>query len=335
MRRSVVLLLAFMLMTMRVGNAIHLSDAPAFSVVDYSFSKTPAGVSRLNATIQNDGEEASAKIATAFIEKMYFEMELENGAGSLNESYVGLDLNGDEDINDKFPINWRQPAENYTRRWDAVIAGRNVFGLYEGPLDDPGGVKSYYFEGEEKLFRLDNESSLYHFLYMASNNFAAFGFDTREVLKVPSPFFVLYFSMAEVTADNFRINEETVKANFTTRVQEVWSNGTRGNSTLYFVTNEMGIDAAEEVNFLCEFVSKENTTSTVFLNMEWSPDGNARYRWNFFSEKLVLKAGTVTSTTTTTTTTTTEEGGAPGFLLIPVLSVMTILLVFKKLRKRK
>lgn len=334
MRRSVILLLVFMLITMRVGNAIPLSDAPDFNMVDYSFSKTHTGVNRLNATTKNDGGDASVKIATVFIERLYYELKLDNGVGSLNESVVGVDLNDDEDINDKFSVIWRKPGENYTRQWDAVIAGRNVFGLNEGPLEDPWRVKSYYLEGEEKLFRLNNQSGLYHHLYMASNTLAAFGINVKKILKIPSPFFLLHFSLAEVTADNFRINGEAIDANFTTRIEEIWVNETRGNSTLYYVTNGQGVDAAEEVNFLCEFVSHQNTTSTVSLQMNWSPDSNTRYGWTQFSEKLSLKAGTAASTTTTTTTTT-EEAGASGFLLIPVLLMMTILFVVKKSRKRK
>ena len=58
--------------------------------------------------------------------------------------------------------------------------------------------------------------------------------------------------------------------------------------TVYVLNNPnqaFKIDSGEEVTFSCTFKAQESITCRVFLLMNWSPDGNLRYRpWVMFWE---------------------------------------------------
>ncbi|UCG01908.1 MAG: hypothetical protein JSW11_20190 [Candidatus Heimdallarchaeota archaeon] len=242
--------------------------------VDSSLTQLNQGVYEFTATIENTGDPAITGTVPISWEKYSYELTLTAGVGTLDESVADYDINGDNDKDDTFNVEWN----NTLRPWDAEIDGVYVYALADHPVNR-GFNRTYYIDGESKLFQLGNKK---HSLYYAEDGAAFFGFDAM-ILKHPSPNLELVI-YSNVSLVDFKIDGEDVEINYTQTGVEFWA-GIERPYTAYVVPNqatEFGTD--EQMEFSCTIVARETTTCEVALLTNWSPDGNIRYRWVPFDQ---------------------------------------------------
>ncbi|MFX0174220.1 MAG: hypothetical protein ACFE9L_20255, partial [Candidatus Hodarchaeota archaeon] len=233
-------------------------------------------------TVKNNGEPATTGFVPIMWETKFYEIQLSIGEGILEESEVDYDLNADNDKTDTFDVTRFQ---NDDRLWDAKIINNgdeiHAYSICEGPPDDPWSIRRYYFNGQPKFFKLGTET---HFLYVATDSIATFGLGKGFIEKHPSPNFELFVDSDKIDVNDFHINGKTVDVNLThTAVtQELYYNDYVPYPQTVYVTNNpdqtFEIESGEEVTLSCIFKAQENTTCRVVLIMNWSPDGNLRYR---------------------------------------------------------
>lgn len=309
-------------------------NLPDLSHVSSSLSSTELGIYEFTATIRNDGAPATVGTMTLDWGQLAYQMPLVDGAGTLDESIVDLDLNGDGDSTDSFNVVW---SPNVTRPWDAIIDGVHAYAIFEGPYDNIRQLETYYLDsGQPKLFQLGSET---HSLQRAENNFAIFSLNCPKMISHPSSNFELYFNTTSISANNFKINGEPVDEDYTWIGDEYypaepWAGKKRWSSTVIVVPTNDAIDAGETVTFSCTITAHETITCDLVLLMNWSPDGNTRLRWIPYREGDVsFEAHTSTTTTPTSATTETEptkSNGTPGFSLLILFPVV----VYTRKRKK-
>ena len=278
-------------------------ELPEFNLLNYTITEMSDDVYYFVVNVQNTGAPASYGTMPISWEKTYYELPLDNGVGTLYESVVDLDLNGDGDADDFFDVSW---FHNETRLWDAIISGVHAYSIFEGPPEAPHTHRTYYLNnGQLKLFQLGSET---HILYRANDTFAALGF-SAATKHHPSPNFELYFNTDSVSASDFYIDGTPVEENYT------WSGGEQilGEnlwfSNVYVVPNSLfEINTGQTISFSCKLIVEETVECILGLIMNWSPDSNTRCIWTpVWEESTILEGPPVTTTTTTTTTITTGE----------------------------
>ena len=320
MKRMIILIGLALTMIMSSGvvtshpNELQTNNLPDFSDLadDPSFTEIENGVIQLNATFKNTGGPATTGEVPIFWETVYYELELDNGNGTLNENIVDFDLNGDGDKTDSFSVTW---AHNASRPWDAVLDGTYVYALIDH-TDKSIFNRTYYINGKPKTFNL---GSVTHFLYIADSESAQFGIGVTALRQHPSPNFELVLYSHEVQVDNFEINGESKEEDFTRKVVERGLDY-QANATLYVVPDQaFEIGSNEEVSFSCTITVQKNITCLVAIVINWSPDGNIRYRWvPVYEEDIKFEILKTTPTVLAT----------PGFSVQSLLILMVPLLIY-------
>ncbi|MHA1967595.1 MAG: hypothetical protein ACW964_07320, partial [Candidatus Hodarchaeales archaeon] len=191
---SILIVLLIMIITTRTVKTYPLeqkvTNGPDFVLVDFELVPDEyyhqTGIYSLVAIIKNNGSGSatSGEVPHAW-EKVYYELPLMNGVGTLDESLIKHDLNGDTDKTDIFDVTWFQ---NESRQWDAVIDGGHAYSFWEGSPESPWKNQTFYVNGKPKLFQL---GSVTHSLYFANNTIARFGLIDAQVRIHPSPNFEL------------------------------------------------------------------------------------------------------------------------------------------------
>ncbi|MFX0206223.1 MAG: Heimdall-CTERM domain-containing surface protein, partial [Candidatus Hodarchaeota archaeon] len=242
-----------------------------------------------------------------------YELQLNDGLGTLSESIVDFDIDGDGDKEDSFDVVWNDTI----RPWDAVIDGAYVYALADHS-ENPGFNRSYYIDGEPKLFQLGNKK---HILYVASNNAAFFGFDAA-IIKHPSPNFELVI-YSDVSITDYKIDGTSIEADHTYNGVEDSIGGSKRNYTACVVqTSE--IDTDETRVFSCTITSHQALTCQLAILMNWSPDGITRYRWVILDTQVSLEKSTTTP----------DDNGIPGFTFLTTLLILLPLSAIIYRRKR-
>lgn len=318
---------------------VHSTDGPDFTLINSTFTDVQpgSGVFQLNATIQNNGSTpATTGTLPISWENRLFQIALLHGEGWLNESVAGLDLNGDGDKIDSFPVTW---FHNETRPWDAIVDGVHAYALSEGPLEDPFFYfnRTYYIDGKSKLFQLGTKT---HALYDASATMAYFGLDAF-ILHHPSPNIQLFLTFLDLNvaqnlnAIDFKINGESVEVNHTITLSEFQSNIELPpyDKKIYTIPNKAKIfDSGENVTFSCILRANKTITAFVGISINWSPDGNRRIN-KFFEINSPTFVVNTTSTTSATSATSPTSDGSPGFSILTTFPLL-LLIVFL-IRKRR
>jgi hypothetical protein len=305
-------------------------NRPHFVSVDSSFTQVIPGSKQFMVTVKNIGAPATTGTVPIAWEKATYDVELTDGVGILIESAVGFDLNGDDDIMDSFEVTW---FHNDTRNWDAIVndgvQDLHTYSLWEGPPENRRENRSYYLDGKPKLFQLGTET---HFLVFADETVACFGLGEGIILQHPSPNFELVFehrgTFSSIVASNMELNGSAIEINYTREVlwYPYWEDVTWVDK-FYIVPNQaIEINTGEIMTFSCTLTSDEDITSHLFLLVNWSPDENIRYHYIPFSGVDETFEAADTSTTSTTTTTTTSTKGTPGFLLLPLIILVPVLI---------
>ncbi|MFX0016624.1 MAG: right-handed parallel beta-helix repeat-containing protein [Candidatus Hermodarchaeota archaeon] len=255
-----------------------------FNLIKTETLLTPVqeGIYDFTVTIQNMSVPVSANSVPFSWENVYYELPLENGFGTLDENVVDLDLNGDSDKIDLFDVTW---FYNETRSWDAIINDGfqdiHAYSIYEGLPEDPGRYRTYYIDGESKLFQLGTKM---HSLYMVNKDLAVFGLEDVIILNHPSPNFVFVTFSPVIDVTDFHINNAPIEVNYTRSVtlpQFGW------DLTCYIIPAQT-IGSAEVITFSCMILTQETMINNVGFRMNWSPDGNTRSQWDFFTQEISL-----------------------------------------------
>ncbi|MFX1517926.1 MAG: hypothetical protein ACFFC6_16615 [Promethearchaeota archaeon] len=308
-------------------------NRPYFITIESDLITVNAYTKQITSTVKNIGAPATTGNVPISWEDIMYDLPLDDGEGTLDESVVDSDLNGDGDKDDTFDVRWDPSAD---RPWDAMVDGIHVYALRELPFESVN--RTYYLDGNSKLFKLGSET---HTLYAASNDLASFGIGNAFIETHPCPNFAVIV-LANVSASNFKINGMVVEADHMYSGIQVWADGSIQNITGYYVPKQASkINTGEEVTFSGIFSSYETTTCDVYLMLNWSPDGNIRYFVNPLIETDVSLEATptpmptsTTSTSTSSTTTETEptkSNGTPGFsFIICLLIVLPVLHTWKK-----
>ncbi|UCG00405.1 MAG: hypothetical protein JSW11_12240 [Candidatus Heimdallarchaeota archaeon] len=276
-----------------------LANEPSFTVIGN-------GVTQLNVTFKNTGDPATTGEVPIFWETTFYELELDEGNGTLKENNVDFDLNGDGDKTDSFTVTW---TPSPSRPWDATIDGTYVYALSDH-VDAPFFNRTYYINGKPKTFTLGSET---HFLYMADSDSAQIGMSVTALRKHPSPNIELVLYSHKLHVDDFVVNGKSVERDFTRKVVE-WGLDYETNVTLYVVPAQaFEIDSDEEVTFSCAITVYENVTCNLGILINWSPDGNIRYRWvPVYEEDITFEGPTALST--------------PGFSVLSLVLIVPLLL---------
>ncbi|MFX0207658.1 MAG: hypothetical protein ACFFDT_16845, partial [Candidatus Hodarchaeota archaeon] len=203
-------------------------------------------------------------------EEYMYTMPLTNGIGTLDENVADYDINGDGDEDDTFTVEWN----NTIRPWDAEIDGTYVYALADHSVDR-GFNRSYYIDGNSKLFQLGNKM---HTLYNADNDVVSFGLGDAIILNHPSPNLELVV-YSDVSFTDVKINGENVEVNHSVTGVEVFTDGIERNYSLCVVPTQAAIGTDEQIEFSCSIIARETKTCEVALLTNWSPDGIIRYRW--------------------------------------------------------
>lgn len=288
-----------------------------FDLIDYFLeNSSKQGNYNFNVTVQNTGDAATAGVVPISWENIMYSISLSDGTGTLEESAVDLDLNGDGDKTDDFGVTW---FHNDTRQWDAVINdGLNdiyAYSLNEGSAENPISPRTYFINGKPKTFELGTET---HTLYGANNDEAMFGLGDAKIVNHPSPNYEFLID-SKISAADFKINGKTPEVNHTFTGFD-WTAETKIEFTAYIISElPFEIGAGEEVTFSCTFVAHENVTSVVYFIINWSYDGNTRRVWvPVFEEAYEFVAVAKT-------------GSTPGFSVITLLlSLISILFIFER-----
>ncbi|MFX1283250.1 MAG: ABC transporter substrate-binding protein [Promethearchaeota archaeon] len=260
---------------------------PEFNLIDSSITPVSTGVFQVTTTIQNNGSPATLGTVPISWEQMYYEIPMVDGKGTLEESVVDLDLDGNGIKTDTFEVSWYRTE---TRPWDAMINGYiRAPSLCEGPPEDPWSHRTYYRHGEPKLFQLGSET---HTLYCATNDYAAFGLGNAFISEFPSPNFYLWFNSTDVSATDIRINGFPVKVNYKWTGVESNLGWTPWTSKVYIIIpeNPFEISTGESVIITYKLIGNWRTTPCELAHVvNWSPDNNIRLRWIPFGQELLVE----------------------------------------------
>ncbi len=240
---------------------------------DFSVTKFPfpfisqTGAYRFFITIENSGNNLVTPTVVPIVrEDFYHQLVLINGEGTLNESELSLDLNGNGRKTDIFPVKWFQ---NATRFWDATISGHHVYAIYDSMWMDPNGFprvnQSCYIGEKSKLFQLGNET---HVLYFANNNSARFGFLNAEILTYTGPNYEFQVD-SSITIADVDINGERVKPIYSWTEREISERGTVDVTRYIIVYNET-IPMGREVTIQFTLISFETKLSYFGFFWSWS-----------------------------------------------------------------
>jgi hypothetical protein len=307
------------------SNHIKQSDIPDFSQESMNITGGP-GTYNLTATIQHSGIEATPGSAPISWEKNYTSMELVDGSGTLNESMEDLDLNGDGDKEDTFAVEW---SHNNTRPYDATIDSIHIYSLIDS-MEENYREFSYSIAGKSKVFILGNNK---HVLYYCDEFSFEIGFYT-ELSNIPSPSLDLWVmnynpsTNENLSVSNFQINGEAVQLNnsyqLTTEILPTLPLGTLNS---YIIPHtSLIIDTGELIVFSCTIDVYENISAEIAVNLNWSPDGIIRYRYQWWYESLTglhLEPKPMTSNTDTT-----SPNSSPGFSFTICLFALILPIVF-------
>ncbi|MHA2327543.1 MAG: hypothetical protein ACXACR_03380, partial [Candidatus Hodarchaeales archaeon] len=305
-------------------------NRPYFISVDSVFTQINTGVKQFKGVVKNIGAPATTGLVPMFWEPDYYPLALNGGDGVLDESDIGLDLDGDGNTADTFTVTW---LDSPTRPCDANVDGKYVYAILDQP-QSPWYNLTYNFGGQSKLFQLGSKT---HCLYFADANVAEFGL-CGTLREHPSPSFKLV-SFANVIADDFKINGNPVNEDYSEPFV-LWYPDQEVNYTTYVIPNQaFNIGTEEEITLSCNLGASETITTEVVLAINWSPDGNIRYMWRTFAEETTIEVTTTPTSTLPTTTTsptsseTTPTVGVPGFSFLPFLLILP-LLIYRKKRKK-
>lgn len=253
-----------------------------FSLLDYSLTTSQPGVMQVTVTIQNNGDiPATSGLVPISWEDSFFEILLTGGVGLLDENVVGFDLNGNGNTLDTFSVTW---FYNETRQWDAIINDGfydiHAYSIFEGPVGNPGIIRTYYINEQAKLFQLGN---LTHSLYMADNDRAWFGLGNVSIMNHPGPCFELFVN-SRINITDFEINGEVASVDYTRTLVDYIMSGP-WTTTVYIISIPApGVWPGGQVCFSCTLTSDSSMTSDIFLFMNWSPDGKTRKIWLPFEQ---------------------------------------------------
>ncbi|MFX0206224.1 MAG: hypothetical protein ACFFDT_09565 [Candidatus Hodarchaeota archaeon] len=288
-KRLILIFIINLLFILNVGNVnpytgkITTISAVDFNVIDATLTPTDQGIYTFTATIQNTGDALPTNSLVPITwERIYYELPITNGEGTLDESVIDCDLNDDNDKSDSFDFTWN-PSSG--RQYDALINNGThdiqAYALCEGPLSNPWSNRTYYINGKPKIFQLGTEN---HVLYILDNDndYAAFGLCDAVLRKYPSPNFQFDLSSSKIVADDFSINGKAVdtKFSFSTLVHEEWRTDEWVEARNYLIpASDIGLN--EIITFSCTLTAYEDVTIEIShaLGINWSPDGNIRYRW--------------------------------------------------------
>ena len=289
---------------------------PNFDMIDSSFQQNETGVYQFNATVKNIGDPVTQGTSPWQYEEIYYELPLTNGKGTLDETDLDLDLNGDTDKIDEFEVEWVPTSSS---QYDAFIDGVYVYSLGDAALESLNGhPRRYYIDNEPKTFTMGTET---HFLYFVSEDRASFGFCDAHILNHPSPYFRLMV-FANVSAKDFIINGKAVEVAYTWAMED-WS-AERGYHQHWIVPIKADIDTGEETTFSCTLIAHEAKTCDMYLLIQWSPYGDTSYRWGKVWEESFIEY----------TTTSADENSIPGFSFLTSLLVILPLIIYKRKRRR-
>ncbi len=322
-------------------------NLPFLWTLDYSYTPGETGELSFNATLINYGLPVTAGTVQTSQEDLFYDMKIPLGVGTLDESEVGIDLNGDGDQTDTFDVKW---AGSTTRKWDVNITD-GITEIHAYAIQEPGYlawyIRNYTINGQSKVFQLGSEN---HSLYFADlygefngEETVLFGLGNVVVFTHPSPCFQLIVystgddSLNDLTVEDFKINGKTAELNY--------SKSMRDNMEKFYIVSSPGLEIAtgEQATFSCTIKAASNTSFTLELWVNWSPDGIQRYMWpNFLGNFPDLnitwpsQEDTSTPTTTTATTSSSTTSGTPGFtFLAAVVLVLVKPIVFTRRRRKR
>lgn len=291
---------------------------PNFELIDSSLTSSQPGTYEFSVTVTNTGDSATTGTVPIHWAELYYGLELNDGEGILDESIVDYDLNGDGDKIDTFDVSW---VHNETRPWDATIDDVHVYALSDHS-ESWNVNRSYYIEGEPKIFQLGTES---HILQRAHNDGAWFAFGAF-IQKHPSPNFEIAVEL-DASATDFKINGETVDLDFSRVEYLIPEDGNPYYASVYIIPNVASeISSGEEISVSCTLIPHDNVTALTYLIVNWSPDSTRRILWAPVEEVKSYEAYTTRVTTTT--------DGTSGLMGITLLLALVSILVLRK-EKRK
>jgi hypothetical protein len=307
-------------------------DFPDFEQTSFIFNVTQNGVGKVEAAIRNNGSApATTGAVPSTWEKVLLTMTLSSGEGTINESFVDFDIDGDGDKADTFDVRW-SPTPN--RSMDATVDGDHVYSLYE---DD--GSYNFSVNGISKYFQLGSDKQ--HAMYYASEDYAEFMFDVVQKY-LPNPTIIWKLStwdlstIEHVTVTDFTINGEAVEVNLTHNSKQFLSDLEPVDERWYVIPNQaFEIGVGETVDLSCILTADRTVTIDLGLIITWSLDNINRFWRNFIWEGLTAYTFEVNEPTTTTSATlsvTTSTNGL-GFSFLPEFAL--ILLIAFSVHKKK
>ena len=290
------------------------------------------GVGKFEVTIRNNGSApATTGTQPSFWETVEYQLRLSDGEGTLNESVIGLDLDGNGKKTDTFEV---RCVGNATRPYDATIDGIHVYSLVEGD-----GIFNFSIKGISKYFQLGSDKEHVMWYANGSDDRAFFYFDVfSKYLPSPSIAWILstwdLITIEYVTISDFRINGTLVEANLTHDTTTIDSQGDAANHRWHIIPNQaFEIGVGEELNLSCIVTATKTVKIDLWLVISWSPDNINRDFWNFQDQGFIATYFQVNeSSTTTPTTSTTTSDDTPGFSFFPEFTL--ILLVTFLIRKK-
>ncbi|MFX0183596.1 MAG: Heimdall-CTERM domain-containing surface protein [Candidatus Hodarchaeota archaeon] len=318
-KRTLLLLILSLLYFMNVGGVnpypegFKTINQPNIGFISDSFNTTKQGAYEFGTSIKNTGDPATEGEVPISWEKYQYEMQLSDGMGTLSESVSDYDLNGDGDKEDTFDVVWNDTI----RPWDAIINGAYVYAIADHP-ENRRFNRTYYINGEPKLFQLGNKR---HTLYFANNNGAFFGFDA-VIVKHPSPNFELVI-YSNVSISDYKIDGTSVNADYTYKGVEEATDGSK-RSYIAVVVETSEIDTDETQEFSCKITAHQTITCQLAIIMNWSPDGSTRYSWITLDKQVSVEKFITTP----------DENGIPGFSFLTSLLILLPLSAIIYRRKR-
>ncbi|MFX0172306.1 MAG: hypothetical protein ACFE9L_10325 [Candidatus Hodarchaeota archaeon] len=297
-------------------------NRPHFIPVDTTMTQVESGVKQLTTIVKNIGAPATTGQVPVFWETDYYPLELNGGNGVLDESDIGLDLDGDGSTANTFTVTW---LDNPIRPCDANVDGKDVYAILDQP-QSPWYNLTYNISGQSKQFQLGSKT---HCLYYADANIAEFGL-CGTLRSHPSPSIKLT-CFSNVSAEGFNINGNPMDEDHSEPFV-LWYPDQNVNYTSYFIPDQaLVIGTEEEIKFSCNLVVPKTTTTEVVITINWSPDGNIRYWWRTVVQETTIETWTTTPTSTTTTTT---AHGNTGFSILITVLLVVPLLVHKRRKKK-
>lgn len=259
---------------------VRIAGEVDFSISDYSLSLVRPGEYHISARIQNDGDSlANSGLIPISWEDILYELQLYDGVGILDETIIGSDLNGNGNLSDSFRVEW---CDDDDRNWDVIINNGSheihVYSISEGPVGDPDRVRTYYINGEPKIFKLGNQT---HTLYNANNDYAFFGLNQVILKNHPGPCFEI-ISNPNVTISELEINGESISIeyNHTLDYNLMWKQ--KASRAYIIPIPESGLLPGEEIILSGTLNSNSPLTSDIRLLLNWSLYGSVRHLLTIF-----------------------------------------------------